>query len=36
VTLDDVRDVARDVLTRPLALSALGPFGDKDFSGVLG
>jgi predicted Zn-dependent peptidase len=35
VTLDDVREVARDVLTRPLALSALGPFGDKDFSGVI-
>ena len=32
VTLDDVLDVARDVLTRPLALGAVGPFGDKDFS----
>jgi predicted Zn-dependent peptidase len=32
VTLDDVHDVARDVLTRPLSLGVLGPFGDKDFS----
>jgi predicted Zn-dependent peptidase len=32
VTLDDVHEVARDVLTRPLSLGALGPFGDKDFS----
>jgi predicted Zn-dependent peptidase len=32
VTLDDVREVARDVLTRPLSLGVLGPFGDKDFS----
>jgi predicted Zn-dependent peptidase len=32
VTLDDVHAVARDVLTRPLSLGVLGPFGDKDFS----
>jgi predicted Zn-dependent peptidase len=32
VTLEDVHEVARDVLTRPLALGVLGPFGDKDFS----
>jgi predicted Zn-dependent peptidase len=32
VTLDDVRAVAQDVLTRPLSLGVLGPFGDKDFS----
>jgi predicted Zn-dependent peptidase len=32
VTLDDVHDVARDVLSRPLSLGALGPFGDKDFA----
>jgi predicted Zn-dependent peptidase len=32
VTLDDVHEVARDVLTRPLSLGVLGPFGDKDFS----
>ena len=28
VTLDDVRAVAADVLTRPLALGAIGPFDD--------
>jgi predicted Zn-dependent peptidase len=32
VTLDDVRDVARDVFTRPRSLGVIGPFGDKDFS----
>jgi predicted Zn-dependent peptidase len=32
VTLDDVHAVAQDVLTRPLSLGVLGPFGDKDFS----
>jgi predicted Zn-dependent peptidase len=32
VTLDDVHEVAADVLTRPLSLGALGQFGDKDFS----
>ncbi|MCW2570691.1 MAG: processing peptidase, partial [Frankiales bacterium] len=32
VTLEDVLAVARDVLTRPLSLGVLGPFGDKDFS----
>jgi predicted Zn-dependent peptidase len=32
VTLDHVHEVAREVLTRPLSLGALGPFGDKDFS----
>ncbi|MCW2725671.1 MAG: processing peptidase [Frankiales bacterium] len=32
VTLDDVRDVAGDVLTRPRSLGVIGPFGDKDFS----
>ncbi|MCU1592112.1 MAG: processing peptidase [Frankiales bacterium] len=32
VTLDDVHAVARDVLSRPLSLGVLGPFGDKDFS----
>jgi predicted Zn-dependent peptidase len=32
VTLDDVHEVARDVLSRPLALGVLGPFRDKDFS----
>jgi predicted Zn-dependent peptidase len=32
VTPDDVRAVAADVLTRPLALGAIGPFGDLDLS----
>ena len=32
VTLDDVREVAKDVLTRPLSLGVIGPFGDRDFS----
>ncbi|HVM28489.1 MAG TPA: pitrilysin family protein [Mycobacteriales bacterium] len=32
VTVDDVRAVAADVLTRPMALGAIGPFGDDDLS----
>lgn len=32
VTPDDVHAVAADVLTRPLALGAIGPFGDDDLS----
>ncbi len=36
VTPDDVRAVAADVLTRPLALAAAGPFSDRDLQGVLG
>jgi predicted Zn-dependent peptidase len=33
VTLDDVRDVAADVLTQPQALTVVGPFDDEvDFS----
>jgi predicted Zn-dependent peptidase len=35
VTLEDVHEVAADVLTRPLSLGALGPFGDKDFTEVI-
>jgi len=35
VTPDDVRAVAADVLTRPLALGAIGPFGDDDLSTVV-
>jgi predicted Zn-dependent peptidase len=35
VTPDDVRAVAADVLTRPLALGAIGPFGDDDLSEAL-
>jgi predicted Zn-dependent peptidase len=32
VTPDDVRAVAADVLTRPLSLGVIGPYGDRDFS----
>jgi predicted Zn-dependent peptidase len=35
VTADDVRDVAADVLRRPLSLGIIGPFPDRDFSEVL-
>ena len=35
VTLDEVRDVARDVLTRPRALAVLGPYGDADLQEAL-
>jgi len=35
VTPDDVRAVAADVLARPLALGAIGPFGDDDLTGVI-
>ncbi len=31
VTPDDVRAVAADVLTRPIALGVVGPFGDRGF-----
>ncbi|CNG32504.1 putative Zn-dependent peptidase [Mycobacterium tuberculosis] len=32
VTLDDVRAIARDVLSAPQALTVIGPVGDRDFS----
>jgi predicted Zn-dependent peptidase len=35
VTPDDVREVAADVLRRPLAMAAVGPFGDRDLAGLL-
>jgi predicted Zn-dependent peptidase len=35
VTADDVRDVAADVLRRPLSLGIIGPFPDRDFAEVL-
>ena len=35
VTPDDVRDVAAQVLSRPLALAAVGPFDDRDLSGLV-
>ncbi|HUR14980.1 MAG TPA: pitrilysin family protein [Mycobacteriales bacterium] len=35
VTTEDVRDVAADVLRRPLSLGIIGPFPDRDFTEVL-
>jgi predicted Zn-dependent peptidase len=35
VTPDDVREVARDVLTRPRALAVLGPSGGADLQEAL-
>ena len=35
VTPDDVREVAADVLRRPLALAAVGPFGDRDLAALV-
>jgi predicted Zn-dependent peptidase len=35
VTLDDVRAVAAEVLTRPLVLGAVGPLGGIDLSGAV-
>jgi predicted Zn-dependent peptidase len=35
VTPDEVREVARDVLTRPRALAVLGPHGNADLQGAL-
>ncbi len=35
VTVDDVRAVAADVLSRPLALGAIGPLADHDLSGAI-
>ncbi|TYB43429.1 M16 family metallopeptidase [Actinomadura chibensis] len=32
VTLDDVRAIAREVLTAPQALTVIGPVGDRDFA----
>ncbi|TYK48231.1 M16 family metallopeptidase [Actinomadura decatromicini] len=32
VTLDDVRAIAREVLTAPQALTVIGPVGDRDFT----
>jgi predicted Zn-dependent peptidase len=36
VTPDEVREVARDVLTRPRALAVIGPYGDTDLQEALG
>jgi predicted Zn-dependent peptidase len=35
VTAEDVREVAADLLTRPMSLALVGPFGDQDFSHLL-
>jgi predicted Zn-dependent peptidase len=32
VTLDDVREVGREILGQPMTLSVIGPFGDRDFT----
>jgi hypothetical protein len=32
VTADDARSVAEDVLTRPRALTVVGPFDDGEFA----
>jgi predicted Zn-dependent peptidase len=32
VTLDDVHAVGREILGRPMTLSVIGPFGDRDFT----
>ncbi len=36
VTLDEVREVAADLLSRTMSLAVVGPFGDHDFGTVLG
>jgi len=36
VTPDDVRALAADLLSRPLCLAVVGPFGDADFASVVG
>jgi predicted Zn-dependent peptidase len=36
VTLDDARRVAERVLSQPMTLTVLGPFGPKAFAGALG
>jgi predicted Zn-dependent peptidase len=35
VTVDAVRDVAADLLTRPMSLALVGPFGEQDFEHLL-
>jgi predicted Zn-dependent peptidase len=35
VTLEEVHEVAADVLNRPLSLGVLGPFADHDFSAAI-
>jgi predicted Zn-dependent peptidase len=35
VTVDDIRDVAADLLTRPMSLALVGPFGEQEFDYLL-
>lgn len=35
VTLDDIREIAADVLRRPLSLAVIGPFPDQDFAELI-
>ncbi|HEU0240609.1 MAG TPA: pitrilysin family protein [Micromonosporaceae bacterium] len=35
VTAAEIREVAADLLTRPMSLALVGPFGDQDFSHLL-
>ena len=35
VTVDDIRGVAADLLTRPMSLALVGPFGERDFDHLL-
>ncbi|GGP11403.1 insulinase family protein [Nonomuraea glycinis] len=35
VTPDEIAEVAVDVLSRPLTLAVIGPYGDKDFSDAI-
>ena len=35
VTTQDVADIAADLLSRPRALTVVGPFGEHDFDGAI-
>ncbi|WP_271218144.1 M16 family metallopeptidase [Streptosporangium carneum] len=35
VTLEEIQTVGRDILTRPMTLAVVGPYGDRDFSSAL-
>ncbi|MEV7012817.1 pitrilysin family protein [Streptosporangium sp. NPDC051022] len=35
VTLDETRELAREILQRPMTLAVVGPYADRDFSSVL-
>ena len=36
VTVEDVREVAAELLTRPMSLAVVGPFDGRDFAGLVG